>query len=58
MPYLRPGLLAIALAQKTYALRKVRKLHEAEKRKNAELLEEQKGEGDLVKTSQSELPNY
>ena len=57
MPYLRPGLLAIALAQKKYALRKVRKLHEAAKRKNAEVLKEQKGEGDLVKTGQSELPD-
>ena len=57
MPYLLPGLLAIAMAQKTYALRKVRKLYEAEKRKDAELLEEQKGEGYLDKKNQSELPD-
>lgn len=43
VPHLLPGLLAIALAQKSYALRKQRNLYEVAKRMNEERLEEQRG---------------
>lgn len=47
---LLPCLLAIALAQKTCVLRKLHKLFEAEKHKNAELLAEQQSKESLGKT--------
>lgn len=56
VPHILPGLLVIALAQKSYALRKERSLYEVEKRKIAERLEEQRGKEALDKTSPSELP--
>lgn len=57
VPHLLPGLLAIVLAQKSYALRKERNLYEVAKRKNEERLEEQRGKEALDKTSPSELPD-
>lgn len=48
---LLPCLLAIALAQKTCASRKLQKLYEEEKRKNAELLAVQKSKEYLDKTN-------
>ena len=55
VPHLLAGLLAIALGQKSYALRKERNLYEVEKRKNEERLEEQRGKEALDKTSPREL---
>lgn len=40
--FMLPSLIPLALVRKTYALRKMRKLYEAEKRKNADLREELK----------------
>lgn len=55
--FVLPCLIRLALVQETYALRKMRKVYEAEKRKNADLLKELKGKdarGDSTKAQRDD----